>query len=165
MRLQDHAEIRQIEIIGKRLRPRQLFSGSFLNIMNFKIIQHGFDQPVRKGATDRPGTGAADGMRMMQRRNRNRFFAHVAAIGTTEAKLFVLPAGILSGFVFAAGKEGDHPAISLSDGTLAGQRRIPAAATGAAFWRQNSFFRHPGFSAAPRTQDQNFALRHPGIRF
>ena len=122
MRLQDHSEIRQIEIIGKRLRPRQLFSGSFLNITNFKMIQHGFDQPVRKGAPDRPGTGAADGMRMMQRRNRNRFFAHVAAIGTTEAKLFVLPAGILSGFVFTAGKEGDHPAIGLSDGTLSRQR-------------------------------------------
>ncbi len=139
MRFQDHAEIRQIEIIGKRLRPRQLFSGSFLNIMNFKMIQHGFDQPVRKGAPDRPGTGAADGMRMMQRRNRNRFFAHVAAIGTTEAKLFVLPAGVLSGFGFTAGKEEDHPAIGLGDGTLAGQRRIPAATAGTAFWGSINF--------------------------
>ena len=142
MRFQDHAEIRQIEIIGKRLRPRQLFSGSFLDIMNSKIIQHGFNQPVRKGAPDRPRTGAADGMRMMQRRNRNRFFAHVTAIGTTEAKLFVLPAGVLSGFVFTAGEKGDHPAIGLSDGTLAGQRRIPAASAGTAFWRQDSFSRY-----------------------
>lgn len=102
---------------------------------------------------------------MMQRRNRNRFFAHVAAIGTTEAKLFVLPAGVLSGFGFTAGKEEDHPAIGLGDGTLAGQRRIPAATAGTAFWRQDPFFRHPGFSAALRTQDQNFALCHPRIGF